>query len=109
MALRITVTDLADSKELTRYEIGHDETTEELRSEVLDAIHDAVLAVCGPDVEVENHGSIVLVRLCSAEARDFVKTFVSEEAQFFGDALVVEPRYVEDLTAGMIEHGLVVK
>jgi len=60
------------------------------------------------DVSVVSHGSIVLFHLLSPAAESFVEEFVtSPETMFFGNALVVEPRYASDLAQGMVEHGLV--
>lgn len=61
-----------------------------------------------PDVSIENHGSIMLFRLLTPAATEFVDEHVSEDAQFFGGALCVEPRYAQDLAEGMIEAGLAV-
>lgn len=41
-------------------------------------------------------------------ARDWIADHVDDEAQYWGDALVVEPRYVEALATGMAEAGLTV-
>jgi hypothetical protein len=41
-------------------------------------------------------------------AHAWVSDNVQDNAQFFGDALVVEPRYARDLAAGIIEAGLAV-
>ena len=61
------------------------------------------------DVHVINHHSIVLFHLNTPEASAWVEENVSGEAQFFGTALVVEPRYVAALIAGMREAGLEVR
>ena len=61
------------------------------------------------DVHVVNHGSIVLCHLYTPAAAQWVEENVSSEAQFFGMALVVEPRYVAALIAGMREAGLEVR
>jgi hypothetical protein len=61
------------------------------------------------DVHVVNHHSIVLFHLNTPEASAWVEENVSEEAQFFGTALVVEPRYVAALVASMREAGLEVR
>ena len=61
------------------------------------------------DVHVVNHHSIVLFHLNTSEASAWVEENVSDEAQFFGTALVVEPRYVAALVAGMGEAGLEVR
>jgi len=51
------------------------------------------------DVHIINHGSIVLFHLNTREASAWVEENVTREAQFFGMALVVEPRYVAALVA----------
>jgi hypothetical protein len=61
-----------------------------------------------PDVHV-NHHSIVLFHLNTPEASQWVEENVAGEAQYFGMALVVEPRYVADLIHGMHEAGLEVR
>ena len=61
------------------------------------------------DVHVVNHHSIVLFHLNTPEASRWVEENVTHEAQFFGTALVVEPRYVAALVAGMREDGLEVR
>jgi hypothetical protein len=67
-----------------------------------------VVAVSQLDVEVENHGSVVLVRPLSDAARAWLAEHVSPDAQRFGGAVAVEPRYVANLVDGMIGDGLVV-
>ncbi len=62
-----------------------------------------------PDVVVENHFSLILFRLLSPEAKQWVDDNVTEDAQFFGGALVVEPRYARDLIDGLIADGLAVQ
>jgi hypothetical protein len=61
------------------------------------------------DVHAVNHHSIVLFHLNTREASAWVEENVASEAQFFGTALVVEPRYVAALVAGMREDGLEVR
>jgi len=60
------------------------------------------------DISIENHGSIFLFRLNTQAASDWVSENVQRDAQFFGDALVVEPRYARELASGMLADGLVV-
>jgi hypothetical protein len=62
-----------------------------------------------PDALLENHFSIFLVRPLTAAASDWIETNVSEDRQYFGNSLVVEPRYVVDLVEGMREAGLAVQ
>src|SRR5215831_9029951 len=61
------------------------------------------------DVHVVNHHTIVLFQLNTPEASAWVEENVCGEAQFFGTALVVEPRYVANLIAGMRESRLEVR
>jgi hypothetical protein len=60
------------------------------------------------DVRVENHSSVFLFVPLSEAADDWIRNNLQDDAQFWGNALVVEHRYARDLAAGMIEHGLVV-
>lgn len=61
------------------------------------------------DARVANHGSLALVHLETVAAREWVDQHVSSDAQFFGRALAVEPRYLEDLLIGMSDAGLLVE
>jgi hypothetical protein len=61
------------------------------------------------DVTVENHGSLLLFRLNTDEAREWVDEYVADDAQYFGGALVVEPRYASNLANGMADDGLEVR
>lgn len=66
--------------------------------------------VSGPDARVENHGTIFLVRPLTPLAESWLDSHVDQEdAQHFGNALVVEHRYVQDLVAGMQADGLKVE
>ena len=60
-----------------------------------------------PDISIENHGSIFLFRMNTRAAAEWVSQHVQDDAQFFGDALVVEHRYAADLAAGMRGDGMV--
>ena len=62
-----------------------------------------------PDVFVSIEGSILLFWLASSAAREWVDMNVGCDRQTFGDALVVEQRYAEDIARGMAADGLVVK
>ncbi len=62
------------------------------------------------DVTITNHGSIILFQPNTAAASDWIRENVqTDETQFFGSALVVEPRYAEDLALGMQSEGLEVE
>lgn len=58
---------------------------------------------------VEDHGSIVLVRPLTLDCQAWLHANTSDEgedmAQWFGGALVVEPRYVEPLVSALINEG----
>lgn len=60
------------------------------------------------DVNVENHGSIVLVRPLTAQACQWCDDHIPDDAQWFGKAVVVEPRYVAAIVQGMQNDGLTV-
>lgn len=60
------------------------------------------------DFTVENHGSIVLLRPHSDAAREWAKEHLPHDVMTFGHAFVVEPRYLDDLVAGIQNDGLVV-
>jgi hypothetical protein len=62
-----------------------------------------------PDYIVENHGSILLVVPQTTDARDNLKANAQEGAQFFGRALVVEPRYGAGLVAQLQDEGWTVQ
>ena len=50
-------------------------------------------------MRIENHGSICLARPETAAQREWLLETAPEDAQFFGDALALEPRYVGDFLA----------
>jgi hypothetical protein len=54
---------------------------------------------------VENHGTIVLVRPLSRDGAQWLQNTAPKDAQFFGDALCVEPRYVNGVLGAIIEAG----
>ena len=61
------------------------------------------------DFKVENHGSIVLVRALNPAADRWLNdNVIGEETQLWGDAVVVEPRYVADLVEGIQSEGMTV-
>jgi hypothetical protein len=59
-------------------------------------------------LQVEDHGSLWLLRPITEAGRDWLHEHTGDEAQWFGSALVVEPRYVADIVQGMQEEGLAV-
>ena len=63
-----------------------------------------------PDILVENHGSIFLLRPTSSVGQAWLQeNVIGEESQIFGDAVVCEPRYVMDIVLGARGDGVVVR
>lgn len=58
-------------------------------------------------IQIENHFSIILVRPLTERARRWLVKHT--DGTWFGGALAVEPRYVEDLADGMRGAGLVLE
>jgi hypothetical protein len=63
------------------------------------------------DVLVESHGSIVLLRTRSDAAVAWVNTHIDPETSYqpYWPDVVIEPRYVEAVTFGMLFDGLEVE
>lgn len=57
------------------------------------------------DFLFENHGSIWLVRPQNEEARQHLEDHTAEDAQWLGNALAVEHRYVPGLAEGLNNEG----
>jgi hypothetical protein len=63
-----------------------------------------------PDILVENHGSIFLLRPVSPVGQTWLQeNVIGEETQLFGNAVVCEPRYVANIVFGSRGEGLVVR
>jgi hypothetical protein len=64
-----------------------------------------------PDIRVENHGSIVLLRPASAAGREWLEANCDRSGHqpFTGGTLLCEPRYVADIVAGARAVGLEVR
>ena len=61
------------------------------------------------DLIFENHGSLFLIRPVSPAGQSWLDENVGDEnTMTVGGAIVCEPRYVEAITHGAIEAGLVV-
>jgi hypothetical protein len=58
------------------------------------------------DVEVTDHGTIVLFRPLSEACRAWIVKNVNDEAMWFGGALAVEHRFAWDLAGAMADVGL---
>lgn len=63
----------------------------------------------GVDVTVANHGSIVSLYPQSDASSAWFEDNLGGEVLHFGRAVVVEPRYVSDIVAGLQADGLVVR
>jgi hypothetical protein len=59
-----------------------------------------------PDLSVQNHGSIFLLRGETEEGRDWISDHIPSDAQSWGGAIVVEHRYIDDIVAGAMNDGL---
>ena len=61
-----------------------------------------VQAVRRIDFVVRDEGTIWLFTPLTPSALQFLSEHIQDDAQYFGDSLVVEHRYVEDLLLGLI-------
>lgn len=65
------------------------------------------------DVVAEDHGSLWILRPVSADASAWIEENVDQKNAvsplWWGDGLVVEPRYVEDILDGMIGSGFAIQ
>jgi hypothetical protein len=65
-----------------------------------------------PDFALANHGSLFLLRPLNSSAKNWMNDHLpvdSEEAQFWGDDIVIEPRYVGPIVDGIVADGLVLR
>jgi hypothetical protein len=60
----------------------------------------------GPDLTIQNEGSIFLLRASTDAGRTWIEANIPDDAQTFGGAVVVEHRYIADITQGAINDGL---
>jgi hypothetical protein len=58
------------------------------------------------DFLCENHGSIFLLRPVSPTSFDWIESHLPSDRISFGNAVVVEPRYVWAILVGLQEAGL---
>ena len=64
------------------------------------------------DFRLENHGSLFLLRPLNPVAQNWMSENLpvdDPETQFWGDAIVIEPRYVASIVDGIIGDGLVLR
>ena len=62
-----------------------------------------------PDVLVANEGTIFVFCPLTAAAKDWIAENVQADAQWFGNALIVEHRFSWGLAQGMVDAGLVLE
>jgi hypothetical protein len=60
------------------------------------------------DFSVENHFTIFLLRPLTPAAESWIDEHIAEDAQYFGNAIVVEHRYIADIVQGIQNDGLAV-
>jgi hypothetical protein len=59
-----------------------------------------------PDFICENHVSIFLLCPISPAAFIWIQEHLPEDRQIFGDAVVVEPRYIGSILLGLPDDGV---
>ena len=62
-----------------------------------------------PDFSVHNHGTIFLLRPHTERAHNWISEHISHDANVFGDAVVVEHRFIADVVSGIRTDGLEVR
>ncbi len=71
------------------------------------ANHMKIDAKSTPDVLVRNEGTVFLFCPLTPWAKEWIDEHVQSDAQWFGNALMVEHRYAWGLAEGMKDEGLV--
>lgn len=61
------------------------------------------------DFELEHHGSTVLMRPHTDRARDWIAEYIPEDAPRMGEAVAIEPRYVDAIARGAEGDGLCIR
>lgn len=59
------------------------------------------------DLQFTNHGSIVLLAALTEAGQEWVSEHLPDDAMTFGNAIVIEPRYVAAIAEGAVAAGLV--
>ena len=59
-----------------------------------------------PDFRCENHGSLFLLFPLTQPAHSWIEEHLPEDAQWFGNAVVVEHRYIWSILDGIQDAGL---
>ncbi len=68
----------------------------------------AILAARSTDFSLANHGSIYLLTPRTPAAAQWAAKHLPDDAMTWGPAVVVEPRYVEEIVLGIGRDGLTV-
>jgi hypothetical protein len=69
-------------------------------------------AITTPDFEVSNCGSLFLLRPLNSAAKEWMQEHLpvdSPETQFWGEAIVIESRYLEPIIEGILADRLVLR
>lgn len=61
------------------------------------------------DFDVDNEGNIFLLRPLTPAAYGWIDANLAEDYLSFGDAVVVEHRYISDIASGILGAGLQVR
>ena len=62
-----------------------------------------------PDFFCENHGSIFLLRPVSSAAHSWISDHLAEDGMTFGNAIVIEHRYIRAILEGIQKDALAVQ
>ena len=63
----------------------------------------------GPDFRCENHGSVFLLCPLNQPAQSWIEENLPTDAQWFGNGVVVEHRYIWAILEGIQNDGLAVQ
>ncbi len=72
------------------------------------AIQQSIPAV-KPDFTLQNEGTIYLLTPLTDSAKEWVSDHLPEDAQWFGNGVVVEHRYIACIVQGIQDDGLAVQ
>lgn len=61
------------------------------------------------DFTVQNEGSIFLLRPHTQAAHVWITEHIPDDVMQFGNAIVVEHRYIQDIVEGIQQEGLLVR
>ncbi len=58
------------------------------------------------DLSVQNEGSLFLLLPLTSGGKSWIDEHIPEDAMWFSNGVVVEPRYIADIVQGAINDGL---